>query len=356
MKLRDLDKRTMLVLAGLAAAGGVIAAVLVVAFGLFNVSARQGHLPGVTWVLHTTFENSVKLRAPPDSAVPDDLDTPEMVALGAGHYRSACMGCHGAPGVPRSATVRQMLPVPPRLSDAAEHWTAPEMHWIVRNGIKMSGMPAWPAEREDDIWPVVAFLRGMQGMDAPTWAEMTSQDAGQCAMCHGARGVSRNAQVPRLDILSEPYIARSLAAYKTGARDSGIMREVMSEVPDAAIAGLAAKFASVAPEGEARSRTVLFEKGRALAFAESGSQSVPACRACHGPWSARINPAFPSLAGQHAPYLSRQLKLWREGNRGGGPEADMMFRAARDLTDADIEALVAYYAGLAPAELNEVAE
>ncbi|QFT81653.1 Cytochrome c4 precursor [Roseovarius sp. THAF27] len=351
--VRDLHGKTVIAMAGVAAAIGLLTAVLIIGLGLFNVSARQGHWPGVTWAMHSTFENSVAFRAPPESEVPDDLDTPDMVALGAGHYKSACMDCHGAPGVPRSATVQQMLPEPPSLALVSDHWSVPEMHWIIHNGIKMSGMPGWPAERTDDVWPLVAFLRAQKGMTPETWDAMVDEADGGCAVCHGPDGVSQNAQVPRLDILSEEYIAQSLAAYRDGTRDSGIMYEVMSQRPGGSVDRLARTFADVSPEGGAAEPSQLAEQGRALAFAEGGSQSVPACRACHGPWPAPINPAFPSLAGQHAPYLEQQLKLWREGNRGGGRAAELMFKAARDLTDAEIAALSAYYAERAPAKLSE---
>src|SRR5688572_13779992 len=57
--------RTLAVLAVL----GALAGGAVVGFGLYNVSSRAGHLPGVSWVLHTTFRNSVRLRA----SRPDDM-------------------------------------------------------------------------------------------------------------------------------------------------------------------------------------------------------------------------------------------------------------------------------------------
>lgn len=357
MKLRDFDIRTALVLAGFAAIGGVLAAILVVALGLYDVSARKGHWPGVSWLLHTTFENSAALRAPPPSVVPDNLDTPDMIALGAGHFMSACAGCHGAPGVTRSATTRRMVPVPPPLTDVRSHFDAPELFWIVKHGIKMSGMPYWPASRDDDIWPVVAFLRAIGDIEPDAYRALTDTSrGGSCAVCHGADGVSTNRHVPRLDILSREYIKRSLDAYRAGTRDSAIMHQAISTVPGGAIPRLAERFARVAPKGAPDTRTPTTDAGRDLAFASGRSQSVPACRACHGPWPEPLNPAFPSLAGQHAPYLKQQLELWRDGNRGGGRAAELMFRAARDLTDDDIAALAQYYAGLKPARLDAVSD
>jgi len=356
MKLRDLDRRTVVAVIGALALAGAIAGIAIVSLGLYNVSARKEHWPGVGWALHTTFENAVALRSPDEAETPEDLDGPGMVALGAGHYDTACKECHGAPGVPRSATVRAMQPVPPRLDDVSTKWTATELHWIVHNGVKMSGMPAWPAERRDDVWPVVAFLRAMGDMSADRYGTLTGGGAppGRCAMCHGETGASGNPHVPRLDILSETYIAQSLRAYKSGARDSGIMAQVMSRVSERAIPGFALRYASIRPEGEEGDQGELFQAGRSLAYARDGSDSVPSCRACHGPWPEPLNPAFPSLAGQGAPYLATQLRLWREGNRGGGPAAQLMFRAAHDLSDKEIEALAAFYGALTPARLNSV--
>ncbi|WP_323764438.1 c-type cytochrome [Marinovum sp.] len=351
MKLRDFDIRTAAVSVAVLAALAGVGAVSVVGLGLYNVSARDGHWPGVSWVLHSTFRNAASLRAPPQSQVPKDLDTPDRVALGAGHFTSGCAPCHGAPGQPRSATVRQMVPAPPPLTHVAEKFEATELFWIVRNGIKMTGMPAWPGDRPDEVWSMVAFLRALPEMTPEAYAALAGE--GSCASCHGPRGVSRNQHVPRLDILSEAYIARSLTAYLEGTRDSGVMAEAVSGLEASAVPGLAAEFAQGRPDGTAEPGQGA-EAGRALAA--GGSRGVPACRACHGPWPEPLNPAFPSLAGQQAAYLAQQLRLWREGNRGGGPAAELMYKSARELTDAEIEALAAYYAGLAPAELNAVSD
>ncbi|SLN12683.1 Cytochrome c4 precursor [Roseivivax jejudonensis] len=341
-------------LAALAVAGAV-AGGSVVLFGLYNVSAKTGHWPGVSAVLHTTFRNSVALRA--HAMPPADLRSEAMVKLGAGHFDSACAGCHAAPGADRSATVRAMVPEPPYITEAVTHWEASEFHWIVHQGIKMSGMPGWPATRDDDVWPVVAFLLAVPDMTDADYAALTEAPDGQyCAMCHGTDGVSDNPHIPRLDILSERYIAETLGAYRDGRRDSGIMAEAMSQVPENEIAELAAHFADGTPGGSARTFGDLEGLGRALAV-EGGTDEVPACAACHGPWPEPLNPAFPSLAGQYAPYLAQQLRLWRDGeDRGGGRASQLMHHAARDLTDDDIAALAAYYAALAPAKLNDVTE
>ncbi len=344
----------MMILAAMAAVGGAA----VVGFGLFNVSARQGHWPGVSWVLHTTYRNSVALRAPPADTVPD-LASEDLIALGARHYDNACRMCHGTPQGPQSATVEAMVPRPLPIAQAVSQWEPRHLFWIVENGVKMSGMPAWPAERrDDDVWSVVAFLNAVPQIDPENYAALVAppegadDDIAYCAVCHGRDGTGRaNAQVPRIDILSETYLAASLEAYRSGARSSGIMQQAASELSDADIARLARHYAkrTAGPTLELVaevSSADLVETGRKLAMGEAGSMDVPACRACHGPWPSRRSPLFPNLEGQHANYLATQLHLWRDGERGGSPRANLMHQAATDLTDDEIQALAAYYASL----------
>ncbi|MSU89290.1 c-type cytochrome [Rhodobacteraceae bacterium 2CG4] len=357
-----LHPRTAVVTLAALAVLGVLGAAAVVGLGLYNVSAHRGHLPGVSWMLATTFENSVRLRAGGDPP-PADLRSAEMVALGAGHYATACTPCHAAPGQDRSATVREMKPEPPHIVEAVKGWNAAELHWIVREGVKMTGMPGWPSDRADEVWPVVAFLLEVDAMTAEDYRALTAAPAGAdeladadgrggafCTVCHNSDGVSDNPRIPRLDILSEEYILRSLLAYRSGARDSGIMEQAMSLVDEAEIAGLAAYFARNTPEGDGAALTETAARGRDLAYAADPAADVPACRACHGPWPEPRNALFPSLAGQYAPYLRQQLRLWRDEQRGGGPAAELMRQASRELTDEDIAALAAYYAALAPAK------
>lgn len=347
--LARIDRFTLVVtLAGLALAGLVLASVVVI-FGLYNVSAKVGHMPGVAWLMHTVFRNSVELRAG-QAEPPADLGSSAMVALGAGHYEQACSMCHGRPGQMRPATVRAMEPAPPHIVRAVEGWDAQELHWIVHQGVKMTGMPAWPALREDDVWPVVAFLRQIAWIDAADYDRLTGgPDRGTCAMCHGKGGRSTNPRVPRLDILTPEYIALSLRAYRAGRRDSGIMAQAASGLGDQAIRRLSTSF----PPPPDRDFAPRMAGSVAEALAGKGSVSIPSCRACHGPWPEALNPAFPSLSGQHSPYLHQQLRLWRDGPRGGGPMADLMHKAAQGLSDADIAALADYYASLPPARLNE---
>lgn len=320
-------RQSILTLAVLAVMG-LIGAIAVVGLGLYNVSAHTGHLPGVSWVLHTTFRNSVKLRAPSMEDAPD-LSDPDLIALGAGHYATACAMCHSTQDGTRTATARAMLPAPPPIKEAVADWQPNELHWIVENGVKMSGMPGWPArQRGDEVWAVVAWLTAVKAGDAPPAPVDPDGDLAYCKTCHGdLRG-----PVPRLDIHPPAYLKEQLNAYLTGERPSGIMAQAASVVPRDSFADLAQELSGQAapppPDDTAPGADL----------AQKGTRDVPACLACHGPQDRRKGPA---LLGQSRDFIAIQLRLWRDEVLDHDP---LMTAAAKDLTDADIEALADYFA------------
>ena len=136
----------------------VIASVFFIYLGIYNVSAAEPHTRLMDWVLSTTMDNSVRRHA---ERIPAPLLTdPAMVSKGFGYYHISCVPCHGAPGVTPSTFARGLNPPPPSLAEAVPDWTPSELYWITKNGIKMSGMPAFsPSYGEDELWALVAFLQ-----------------------------------------------------------------------------------------------------------------------------------------------------------------------------------------------------
>jgi cytochrome c553 len=82
----------------------------------------------------------------------------------------------------------------------------------------------------------------------------------------------------------------------------------------------------------------------AAGSASAGKAKAGVCAGCHGPNGISVNPLWPNLAGQHAEYLAKQMKDFRDGRRTDPVMAPM----AQGLTDEDIENLAAYYASLKP--------
>jgi mono/diheme cytochrome c family protein len=63
-------------------------------------------------------------------------------------------------------------PAPPYLLDVQQRFTPPQLFWIVKNGIKMTGMPAWKNEMSDaEIWEVVAWLEASAKLPPQTYAQ-----------------------------------------------------------------------------------------------------------------------------------------------------------------------------------------
>lgn len=134
--------------AGLLAAAGAA----FVWSGVYNVAASRDHLQITTWLLEAIRERSIAVRS--YTVQVPDLDDEGMVRLGAGHFEGGCAPCHSRPGNETNAIVRGMLPPPPDLKAVAKHRPPEEIFWIVKHGLKYTGMPAWPSlGRDDEVWP-----------------------------------------------------------------------------------------------------------------------------------------------------------------------------------------------------------
>ena len=163
--------RNVLIVLTLLFALGVAGAALFVYAGIYNVSALKQHTSLVYKVLNYALVRSVKEHSE-DVAVPD-LSSKERVLSGLAHYRGHCLQCHGAPGVSPAPFAIGLKPMPANLATTARHWKPAEIFWVVKHGIKMSGMPAWEYRLTDDeIWDVVAFVEQMVSMAPIEYAQL----------------------------------------------------------------------------------------------------------------------------------------------------------------------------------------
>ena len=142
--------------------------------GMFNVSASIDDSPIITWLLHTVMEKSVERHAI-DIDVPD-LNNENMVLTGLSDYAGMCAQCHDEPGKPPGIIKQGLNPAPPDLDHLAEAGTAAEMFWIISNGIRMTGMPAFgKSHQPDEIWPVVAFLQSARNITTTDYTKMKNK-------------------------------------------------------------------------------------------------------------------------------------------------------------------------------------
>ncbi|HEV7264749.1 MAG TPA: cytochrome c [Falsiroseomonas sp.] len=161
---------------GVLAVAGVVG-LTVVYSGAYNVAATEEHASFTRWAFDTTFHNSVERRAA-DVTAPSAV-TPGMIAAGAQAYKSMCQHCHAGPGVERAVWVSGMRPRPPHLAEAAAMWEPREVYWLVRHGVKMSGMPAFgPSHDDRTIWSIAAFVKELPAMTPDRYASLGGEDAG----------------------------------------------------------------------------------------------------------------------------------------------------------------------------------
>ncbi len=161
--------------AGGAAAGALagLGALAVVEFGLYDIAAAQQHNKIVSWALHRTFKQSVRLRA--GSGSPPAFTSTQLVA-GFRQYQADCMMCHGGPGVGRADWVKGLEPTPPFLLESGRQWTPAQLTFILEKGIKMSAMPSWGETRSRaQIQDIVAFLTALPGISPAQFAKLRQQ-------------------------------------------------------------------------------------------------------------------------------------------------------------------------------------
>ncbi|HLR16317.1 MAG TPA: c-type cytochrome [Alcanivoracaceae bacterium] len=166
-----------------------------------------------------------------------------------------------------------------------------------------------------------------------------------CLACHGPDGVGNAAAgYPRLDILTAGYLTKQIKDFKTGANDSAIMKPLAAMIADEDIQHIAAYYASQDAEVKAdASDEALMKRGEQLALRGDWDNYIPACKSCHGHENKGVGDTFPALAGQHASYITTQIKAWKTGARRNDPQ-NLMLAIAERLTDEDVEAVAAYLA------------
>ncbi|AHX13355.1 cytochrome C [Dyella jiangningensis] len=175
-----MNKHTKIVV-GIVAAVGVVAVVTgaFIYSGIYNIGADDHHTKPMYAALNALRERSIEVRAR-NIPVPN-LDDPKMIAEGAEHYTAMCTGCHLAPGMKESdSEIRPGLyPQPPNLVEHGVH-DPREAFWVIKHGVKMSGMPAWGTTHSDEaIWNMVAFIRKMPGMTPEQYKALAGDSAGE---------------------------------------------------------------------------------------------------------------------------------------------------------------------------------
>lgn len=243
---------------------GAIAALVVVGLlvawsGVIHIGASTGHAAVTDWFLHWAMRNTVRTHAFLSVERPAS-DSTGLVSA-AGHYASSCAPCHGAPGESASPQMQAATPHAPNLGQSVPTYADAELFWIVKHGIKLTGMPAWPApERDDEIRRMTAFLRLLPRMSEDEYRELAYGPAGtiagarpitfeaalaECERCHAEHGRGQP-DIPILAGQKRAYLEATLEDFASGRRGSGVMQAAAARVGPELRQRLAAHYAAQA--------------------------------------------------------------------------------------------------------------
>ena len=163
------------------AAIGALAVVPVIVGGLFLASAIRG---GFAAREQPSALEARVARAARSMAVPSRAEslrnplaaTPDVLAHGRAHWADHCALCHANDGSGETQIGRDLYPKAPDMrADATQSLSDGELYYIIQNGIRLSGMPAWGeslAEDDKESWSLVALIRHFPQLTPDELAEM----------------------------------------------------------------------------------------------------------------------------------------------------------------------------------------
>ncbi|RYD24906.1 MAG: c-type cytochrome [Verrucomicrobiaceae bacterium] len=308
--------------------------------------------------------HTIGVKAPP-------LDNPDLVLKGAGHYELGCRPCHGSPGLNYPRIAHMMTPHPPYLPPRIGGWEPKELFYIVKHGVKFTGMPAWPAlHRDDEIWAMVAFLNKLPELDEAGYRHLVHGESRpttpiealggaeqvpkaaleSCARCHGYDGIARGTGAfPHLAGQRVEYLQNSLESYANSRRHSGIMQPIAANLDAETIRALSHYFAAQRPADPPppdEKEAAAVARGKIIAHQGIPEQRLPSCMDCHSTEGRHHKPAYPSLSGQPADYLELQLQLLSKAGRGGSEYVHLMHAVAPRMKPEQMRDVALYFQSL----------
>jgi len=162
---------------------------------------------------------------------------------------------------------------------------------------------------------------------------------GVCAMCHGDNGESTSEVFPRLAGQNAEYISKQLKAFKSGARKSTAMAEMVAKLTEDEMLALGRYYEKMAPTRENVKDTGLAAIGAYLYQNGNRFSGVPACASCHGP-DGHGAANLPRLEGQFSGYLFTQLKQFSKRERTN--DNVVMHTVAEKMTELEMAAVAEY--------------
>ncbi|HET8694507.1 MAG TPA: c-type cytochrome [Aquabacterium sp.] len=169
-----------------------------------------------------------------------------------------------------------------------------------------------------------------------------------CSNCHGVTGASVSPNFPQLAGQQAGYLEAQLKGFRSHQRHDPAGFQYMwglsRSLTDRQITELANYYAGQTPMSHPSEGTQEdIQAGQKIFQSGAADHQVAACFACHGD-HAQGNGTIPRLAGQHADYVIKQLKVFQRGDER--PEGAIMTTVSHNLSDGDIRHVAAYVASL----------
>ena len=144
--------------------------------GFYNVGATAAEPDIVDRSLSRVRQASIARNA--TIRPPTPIENIANIRAGARAYaQRGCANCHGAPGVAWAKWSEGLRPDPPDLKKIVANREPREIFWVIKNGIKMTGMPSFGLIEVPDaeIWTMVAFLKKLEAVTPEEFREWSAQ-------------------------------------------------------------------------------------------------------------------------------------------------------------------------------------
>ena len=151
----------------------VVIALIVVGGALFWTAKMSG---GFSARAQPSFLEIMAARTARKLAMPADVGnrknpfpvTPENLSEARAHFADHCAVCHANNGSGATQIGRNLYPKAPDMRlPTTQHLSDGQIYYIIHNGIRLTGMPAWGTdEKDDDSWKLVLFIRHLPQLTA----------------------------------------------------------------------------------------------------------------------------------------------------------------------------------------------
>ncbi len=148
----------------------LLTALAVMRLGLMPVNADGNHSSLEARIMPKVLHASIARHAAVEtSALPLNEDN---LKAGVDTYKAMCARCHSTPEGKASVYGQSFYPPAPQLPKGMSQYTDSQLFWLIKHGIRNTGMPAWGSMLSDDeIWQIVSLLKNSQDLPPSVEAE-----------------------------------------------------------------------------------------------------------------------------------------------------------------------------------------